>query len=364
LSRLEMLIAVHRDCRDIGEQMRTYSRKPVTPRVAELLKEDHEPTLHRDREAALRGAFATFITILLCSALWIGSGWKDGAGAVMLAGVFLALFSAMDNQIVMLRRFMVGTLGATLIGLVYGYAIMPRLDGLWMLAAAFAPVLLTGFALMTSRWSGMVLAMLLGLGSPSLLEPSYVNAFPTFINGAIAQIVGIWLAIVMTRLTQTAGVESAIHRIDRRTWREMADRCLSPGAPDLRGWMTLMVDRIALITPRLAALGNGSVQPLTDISRDLRTGLAIGELRLLRRDLPPGDEGIVNGLLQEIGRYYRALSPEDPKPPEPDVLHHVDAAIARFSGHEDEAVRAGALLPLVGLRRDLFPEAPAYGEAT
>jgi len=361
LSRLEMLIAVHRDCRDISEQMRTYSRKPVTPRIAELLQQDHEPELHRDYEAALRGAFGAFITIIVCSALWIGSGWKDGASAVMLAGVFLALFSAVDNQIAALKKFMVGTLIATLIGLIYGYAIMPRLDGLWMLAAAFAPVLLAGFALMTSRWSGTVMAMLMGLGSPSLLEASYTNVFPTFINGAIAQIVGIWLAIVMTRLTQTVGVEGAIDRINRRTWRDMAKRCLSPSLPDLRGWMALMVDRIALVTPRLAALGADNMRPLTDITRDLRAGLSIGELRLLALELPKEEAEEVNGLLHQIAAYYQTLSPRHLRPPRPRVLRHIDAAIARFVAYPDEAVRKEALRSLVGLRRDFFPAAPAYG---
>ena len=212
-ARLATLIAAHRDCRDLADQMTTYSRAPLTPRVAQLLAGRGDRALHRDYAGAARGAFGAFLTIIVGSAIWIGSGWQDGGTAVMLGGVFLALFSAADNPLAPLKGFMIGTLAATALGAVYGYAIMPRLDGFLMLAMAYAPPLLLLGAMMASpRWMGIALPTLLGLASPVLLSDRYVGAFASYANGAVAQMVGIWFAIVMVGLLQSAGAEGAVRR--------------------------------------------------------------------------------------------------------------------------------------------------------
>lgn len=363
-ARLATLIAVHRDCRDLADQMATHSRAAVTPRIAELLEGRRNRELHRDYAAAARGAFAAFATVAIGCALWIGSGWKDGSSAVMLAGVFLALFSAVDNPLAPLKGFMIGTIAASALGALYGYVIMPRLDGFAMLALAYAPVLLLLGAMMASpRWAGIALPTLLGLGSPVLLSSSYVNAFASYINGAVAQIVGIWFAIIMAGLLQSAGVERAIRRTIRAGWIDIANRATLMTPPDLRGWINRMLDRIALLAPRLAATRRDSGAPLYDALRDLRTGVAIGELRQVRLDLPPDDAQPLAAVLGGVSRHYRTLDPDDPQPADPALLRDIDAAIGDLAGDPRPAIRREAVLGLVSLRRNLFPQAPAYRSA-
>ena len=360
-ARLATLIAVHRDCRDLYDQMASHSRAAVTPRVAILLEGRRNRELHRDYASAARGAFSAFITVALGCAIWILSGWKDGGTAVMLAGVFLALFAAVDNPLAPLKGFMIGTLVASALGALYGYAIMPRLDGFAMLAMAYAPALLLLGAMMASpRWMGIALPTLLGLGSPALLSDHYVNAFASYVNGAVAQIVGIWFAILMAGLLQSAGVERAIHRTIRAGWTDIANRATLMSPPDVRGWINRMLDRIALLAPRLAATRVDSGQPLYDALRDLRTGVAIGELRQLRMDLTPQDGAPLAAVLGGVGRHYRELNPDAPAPATPDLLHDIDRAIADLSGHAHLSARREGVLGLVSLRRNLFPDALAY----
>jgi uncharacterized membrane protein YccC len=366
LSRLSALIGAHRDCRDLRDQMDTPSRSPVTARVAALVQGAGDRRLHKDYAGAVRGALGAMATLLLGCALWIGSGWQDGSTAVMLAGVFLALFSASDDPVAPLRAFLIGTALATVLGALYGYAILPRLDGFPMLAAAFAPVLLVCGALMASpRYSGVALPTLLGLGSPALLSSHYVNEFGPFINGAIAQLVGIWFAILMARLLGSAGVEPAIRRTVRAGWADIAARSTRRSPPDIRGWINRMLDRIALLAPRLAARGDNSGKPLYDALRDLRTGVAIGELRQLRFDMNAGEghlgEGeVLTPLLRDVGLYYRHLDPDAPLPADPRLLHNVDGAIRAMLGMDGPELRRAGALALVSLRRNLFPGAPAY----
>ncbi|MAN11031.1 MAG: Fusaric acid resistance protein [Sphingobium sp.] len=360
-ARLATLVAVHRDCRDLLDQMATHRRSAVTPRVAELLEGRRNRELHRDYAGALRAALGAFLTVVIGCALWIGSGWNDGGTAVMLAGVFLALFSAQDNMLAPLKGFMIGTIIASGLGAVYGYVIMPRLDGFVMLALAYAPPLLILGAMMASpRWMGIALPTLLGLGSPVLLSDRYVNAFSSYVNGAVAQIVGIWFAIIMAGLIHSAGVERATRRTIRAGWIDIANRANAMSAPDVRGWINRMLDRIALLGPRLAATRRDSGAPLYDALRDLRTGVAIGELRQLRLDLPRAEAAPLTQVLGGVGDHYRAMDPDAPAPADPALLSAIDAAIDDLGAHTRPAVRRESVLALVSLRRNLFPDAPSH----
>lgn len=364
LSRLAALIAAHRDCRELAEQLATLDRRPVSPRVAELLEGRRGRELHIDWIGALRGAIGAFLTLTVGSAIWIASGWADGSTAVMLAGVFLSLFAAAPDPLLPLRSFVWGTLAATIIGAIYGYAIMPRLDGFGELAAAMAPPLLILGAMMHSpKWMGLALPTLLGLGSPLLISASYTSAFASFVNGAIAQMMGVALAILMARLLQSAGIEQAIRRTLRAGWADIAERSTLMTPPDVRAWINRMLDRIALLAPRLALAGRAPGAPLYDALRDLRTGVAIGELRALRLELPAERAAPLTDVLRDVGDYYRRLEPDAEKPDDPGLLANIDIALHAIARDDDAAVRRTGALALLGLRRNLFPNADPVPEA-
>jgi uncharacterized membrane protein YccC len=359
-SRLSDLIDTHLDCRDLAEQMATRDRRPVSHRIPRLLEGRRNRELHRDYTGAFRGAIGAAATIILGCVLWIGSGWDDGATAVMLAGVFLALFSASDNPLVPLWLFFWGTAIATVLGMVYAFAILPRMEGFGEFAASLSPMLLIlGTMMYTPRFSGIALPALLGLGSTFIISEKYSGDFAVFTNGAIAQLLGTLFAIIMARLMQTAGIESAIKRTLRAGWRDIAERANVMGPPDVRGWINRMLDRIAVLSPRLTLTGKVPGEPLYDVLRDLRTGVAIGELRRLRLDLPSERSGPLTSVLADVGAYYRRMEPNVRVPATPELLADIDDALHVFIRDEDRTVRRQAALSLVALRRNLFPEAAA-----
>lgn len=356
LSRLSALIGAHRDCRILAEQLGTPSTRPVSPRAAELVEGRRGRELHVDVGGATRGAIGAFLTIVIGCALWIGSGWHEGATAVMLAGVFTALFAAAPDPLAPLRTFFTGTFVATLIGLLYGFVLLPRLDGFAEYALAMAPMLLMLGALMQSpRWAGIALPMLLGLGSPVLVSDQYVGGFASFVNGAFAQLVGILYAIVVIRLLNSTGTRAAIRRTVRAGWADIAERANLMSPPDVRAWINRMLDRIALLAPRLAMAGRSPGAPLYDALRDLRTGVAIGELRELRLDMPPSRQGPLTDVLQKVGEYYRGLDPDRPAPADPILLEDIDIAMTAVLNDEDPQLSRAGALGLVSLRRNLFP---------
>ncbi|SNT04500.1 Uncharacterized membrane protein YccC [Sphingomonas laterariae] len=361
LSRLADLIGVHRDCRDLRDQMETHSRHPVTPRVAELIEHRSGREMHRDYAGATRAALSAALTMIVGCALWIGSGWEDGATAVMLAGVFLALFASADDPVAPLKMFMTGTIIAILICGFYAFVILPRVDGFPLLAAVLAPALLIAGAFMAvPRHAALALATMMGLANPSLIAAQYDSEFAPYANGSLAQLLGIVLAIVMVRLLQSAGATGAIRRTVKAGWMDIASRANLAAPPDVRGWINRMLDRAALLAPRLAAQGNEPGSPVYDPLRDLRTGVAIGELRQLRIDLPVAEGAPITPVLRDVGAYYAALDPDQPRGPEAGLLAKIDHAMAALTANPMPDVRRSAALALVSLRRALFPEAPPY----
>lgn len=363
LARLAELVNAHRNARDLRDQMRSPSRAPVTPVVARLLARTARRPLHRDRGIALRAAAGTVATILLGCTFWIGTGWPDGAGAVLIAGVCCALFGNSDNPAPAIMAFLYGTIIGLLVAAVYAFAILPRITDFVTLAAVLAPPLLIG-GMFLARPQTLLLSLgaLLGGLNTVGLNDRFGGGFDAFVNGGIAQLLGTLFAVVTVRLFQTIGADTSARRLIRAGWRELALRSEAPGRPDAPAWIARMLDRIGLLAPRLALQGEDPGKPLLDALTDLRIGVSVDELRQLRLDATPDEAATIAPVLRGVGAHYRALRPAEPAPPEPLLLAGIDAALTRFAADGSERRRSG-VLALTSLRRNLFPTAPAYGVA-
>ncbi len=360
LARLAELVDAHRNVRDLRDQMRSPSRAPVTPAVARLLARIARRPLHRDRGIALRAAAGTIATILLGCVFWIGTGWADGAGAVLIAGVCCALFGNSDDPAPSILAFFYGTILGLCISAVYAFAILPRVTDFVTLAAVLAPpMLIGGMFLARPATLLMTLGALLGGLNTVGLNDRFGGSFDAFLNGGIAQLIGTLFAVVTVGLFQTIGADTSAKRLIRAGWRELAARSDSMSRPDAAGWIARMLDRIGLLAPRLALQGEDPGKPLLDALTDLRVGVAVGELKQLRMDGSIDEAAVITPVLRGVGAHYRALRPDEPAPPEPSLLAGIDAAMTGFATSTPDRHRTG-VLALTSLRRNLFPQAPPY----
>ncbi len=360
LARLGELVDAHRNARDLRDQMRSPSRAPVTPAVARLLARIARRPLHRDRGIALRAAAGTVATILLGCVFWIGTGWADGAGAVLIAGVCCALFGNSDDPAPAIKAFFYGTILGLVISAIYAFAILPRVTDFVTLVAVLAPPMLIGGMYLARPTTLLVtLGALLGGLNTVGLNDRFGTDFNSFINGGIAQLVGTLFAVVTVGLFQTIGADTSARRLIRAGWRELAARSDSTSRPDAAGWIARMLDRIGLLAPRLALQGEDPGKPLLDALTDLRVGVAVGELKQLRLDGTPDEAAMITPVLRGIGAHYRALRPNQPAPPEPDLLSGIDTAMAAMATSTPDRHRT-SVLALTSLRRNLFPSAPPY----
>jgi hypothetical protein len=120
-----------------------------------------------------------------------------------------------------------------------------------------------------------------------------------------------------------------------------------------------MLDRIGLLAPRIAQAG-GTLEGMVahDAMLDLRMGADIVALQRTRAHLPAEAAAQV---LADIATFFRGRAGgqgEGARPPA--LLARIDAALSGALGAPDASPEwRSAVTALVGLRRNLFPEAPA-----
>lgn len=358
--RLQDLLSDLGDAHRLEHALQTPPR-PLPDTLAAQLAKRTRKRLHRDPGLAALSGLSAFLAVMITCGLWIETGWTDGAVAAAMAGVFCALFAALDDPAPAIRGF--GMMFALSIPLaaIYQFAVLPGIDGLPLLLLFNAPVFLLGGMLMVDRTTaGPSLAFLIGFISAIAFQETYVADFAAFINSNTAIYVSLFIAILITRTVRTISVDTAVRRLLHRTWRQLASLARSEGVTDPIELAAEMIDRIGLLAPKLAATSESSVSG-KDVLTDLRIGMNLAQIQQYRALTSQDCAHRIGELLQRVGAHFSALSAGGSAVPAPATLAALDRCLTVTVAQEDpsEARRAG-IAALVGLRRNLFPAAPAF----
>jgi uncharacterized membrane protein YccC len=319
---------------------------------------------HLDHGLALRSAFSTVLAIVGCSAFWIFSGWPDGATATMIAAVMCCFFAAMDDPTVAQRGFLYGTAAALPFVGLYLFAILPMISGFPLLALALAPLFLPlGVAVAFPSLAGATMPLVMGIAGGLALNNNYgPSDFATFVNSNFAMCAGVLAAIFATRLVRVLDPAAAVLRVLRAGWRDLADAAEGRAVRSPADWTSRMLDRVGLILPRLPQAAADLRLAGTDALRDLRVGLGVLQVREAARTTPSGAGSVaMERLVATLGRHFRRLGNGGSESPPLMLLDQIDEALALVLDEPREAPRRQPTLhALVGLRRNLFPDANAW----
>ncbi|WP_242526481.1 MULTISPECIES: FUSC family protein [Sphingomonadaceae] len=358
LDRLQDLIRIHRDARELHAIILSPTTAP-SPNIAAAIRNARAMPLHRDHGLALRSALATMATLGIGTAMWIATAWPDGSTAVVIACIICALFSHLDNPGPTASRLLYGTLAAMPIGAFYAFVLMPRLSDFPAMVGVLAPVMLIVGSLQ-ARPSTAIFAIGIMLTLPGLvgLNEEYDANFQTFTNFAIAQIVGVGIAVFVLNFASSVGTRSSAIRLVRSGWRELAGMAGGRDSLDLNAWIGRMIDRVAMLTPRLKYLAIDPTQPLLDILADTRIGMAIHDLRTFQERASPWSARQVAVVLKHVEQHFTQLRDDRPIDPDPALVRAIDLVLAKVAALEDLEQRRLGVLALTSLRRNLASYAP------
>lgn len=267
---------------------------------APIQAEDHAAkgyVFHRDALSAARTALGAFVIILGGCLLWIYSAWPDGGTAVSILGVCCTLFGSFDTPAPHIVKYIIGSVWGVLISLIYSFALLPPLSDFPVLAAALAPVYLLAGSLQ-ARPPTTFMAMGITLTLPVLCElgARYSGDFADAANTAIALFFATGFAVIGMSLLQTVQADAAINRLLKLCQRDIRRSVNGVFKGDETHWTNLMIDRAALLLPRLPRSGPSSARALESLVHFLRIGLCV--MRLRRCDTPAGSE--INEVLYHL----------------------------------------------------------------
>ena len=315
--------------------------------------------LHRDPGLAVLSAFSMVLAVLVCCAFWIATGWPSGAAMPMMAAVFCILFSTMDDPVPAINGFLKGTLWSVPLSALYVLAALPQMHDYGMVVLLCAPAFVVlGCYIPRTTPGNMAMPIVFGVAGALAMHDTANADLVSFANSMLAQVLGTIAAAQVTGLVRSVSADWAARRIQHATWRELGDLAAGPSrgaAGD--AYAVRMLDRIGLLAPRIAqAAGRGDEGPARDALHDLRTGADIVALQRARAGLP---RGAADAVLREIAALFRTrrVLPFAAQPAA--VLPRLDSALdALVQAPANDDPQRRALTALVGLRRNLFPDAP------
>jgi uncharacterized membrane protein YccC len=337
---------------------------PIPAAAAEAIAAAGRRPLHVDLPLALLSGATAVIAILISCALWIGLGWTDGMMAAMMTAVFCCFFATLDDPAPQIASFGLYALLSLPLAALYLFAILPAISGFALLTLALAPPLIVlGLYIAEPKTTGRALPFIITFLNALALQESFQPDAAAFLNSNLAQFVGVFVSIIVTRTLRSISTETSARRLLRRTWRGVAALARSRAAPEHGLFAARLVDRLALLTPKLAGAGERRDQIGEAALADLRVAMNHVTLQDSRpRIASPGGErldAVSQGLEAHFARLAREGAREGRPPPAPDLLAALDSALSEVAQAPGEAGRAAAA-SLVGLRRNLFPGAPAF----
>lgn len=315
--------------------------------------------LHRDHGMAALSALAAVLAIGICSFVWVQTAWLSGSVAAMMSAIFCCFFASMDDPVPAITSFLRATAWSMPIGALYVLVLLPLVHDFGMLVLVCAPVFIVlGCVAARPATAGAGMAMTMGVAGSLALGDTATLDLPYFINSNLSLLLGIVVAALTNRLMRTVGSDVVARRLRRAAWRELAEQAGAARALPDDGRAVRSLDRIGLLAPRIAQT-DPTVRDDTARAalRELRVGADIAVLQAQR-----GHSGSVAVplLLQGIAQGFRQWSLSGPKPWPESLRQALDAALAAaLQGDVPATAQRAQVTALVGLRRNLFPLAPA-----
>jgi len=356
LSRLGELVDISRDCRAIGDAIGA-GRDVSSLKLAFRPEAGAAQVRHRDHGMALWSAAGAVAAILICCGFWIATGWPDGASAPMMAAVACSFFAAYDEPARGIRAFGLFALVGIVVVAIYLFAIIPAISHIEVLIAALAPTFLV-YGLLIARPATAPAGMALAVNTATLmaLQSTYSADFAAYVNSAIAFLLGVTAAVVVTTIARGVGAEWVARRLVLSSWTALAVAAERRGKRDRAEFAGLMLNRMGQLVQRIAFLSESDRRD-TDSLAQLRIGLNIIDLRRARHGLAASTLRVLDDMLDRLAAAFRkhvgGVMPSD-------LLTHIDAALGAAVKDTNDRAREDALIGLVGIRRGLFPEARAY----
>ncbi|MCI8212496.1 fusaric acid resistance protein [Pseudomonas sp. S25] len=362
LYRLGEFIDLWQDCRTLQHAIKTDDQTPWRAVYRHWRLARITPFL--DRGLMLYSVMTSVLAIIVASVLWILLGWTDGAAAVALAAVSCSFFAAMDDPAPQIYRFFFWTMLSVLFASLYLFVVLPNLHDFPMLVLAFAvPFICVGTLTVQPRFYLGTLLTIVNTSSFVSIQSAYDADFLNFINSNLAGPVGLLFAFIWTLIMRPFGVELAVKRLTRFSWRDIVTLSEPATLAEHRAMGAQMLDRLMQQLPRLTITAQDTGIAL----RDLRVALNLLDMLAWLPRAHAAQQLVLRQVVEEVGSHFKACLKANERLPAPKgMLMTMDRARRALSVESLglDPARQHLLHALSGLRLALLPGVEIVNAAT
>lgn len=362
LYRLGEFIDLWQDCRTLQHAIKTDDQTQWRAVYRHWRLARITPFL--DRGLMLYSVMTSVLAIIVASVLWILLGWTDGAAAVALAAVSCSFFAAMDDPAPQIYRFFFWTMLSVLFASLYLFVVLPNLHDFPMLVLAFAvPFICVGTLTVQPRFYLGTLLTIVNTSSFVSIQSAYDADFLNFINSNLAGPVGLLFAFIWTLIMRPFGVELAVKRLTRFSWRDIVALSEPATLAEHRAMGAQMLDRLMQQLPRLTITAQDTGIAL----RDLRVALNLLDMLAWLPRAHAAQQLVLRQVVEEVGSHFKACLKANERLPAPKgMLMTMDRARRALSVESLglDPARQHLLHALSGLRLALLPGVEIVNAAT
>jgi uncharacterized membrane protein YccC len=352
-ARLAELLNLWTDYTELWRQAQAPQRKPPL-HLARLARETVTAP-HRDPGMIVWAMAASFLSFLIAAAFWVSTGWPQGSTAAMMALLMSLFFGTMDDPVPMLRLMIKVLCFAIVLDTLYLFVIMPATHSFPTLVIAFIPALIPLGILASEPATFMIALMPIAMIT---LQSTAFTGFAAYINGMLGMIFGVSIVFLVSAVVKSIGADVSARRILHAGWRDLEALAGSRATADAATFTNRMLDRLALLAPRLAAADGAHDLQTADALSDLRLGLSLIELQRWREELSGEASERVRRILICVSRYFHRQRTTR-QPPVPSwLVYQIDKALLVTMKQSTVPHRPQIVLALAGIRRGLFAHAP------
>ncbi|MET3648749.1 FUSC family protein [Phyllobacterium ifriqiyense] len=350
---LRDILRISGECRTLREAIEEEDTARARRRLA---APGQMPVQHRDVGMASLSALAVAICLATSIFVWIASGWSDGMTFAQISGVVCCLLATMDDPVPATRTFARVTIASLIAAFVYGFAILPMVEGFVPLVAALGLFLIpAGICLAVPSLA--IVGMGLCINFPLLLtlQGHQSSDFVAFSNTGIATILAMVWTIVVCGIFRTVRSETNARRLFYLTQRHVAQ--IAAGRhTDAHGTQHHIMDVAGLFATKASRLPSTSNMANADLVRDLRTGLQLTAMQRLAQEASEPVRCKAGAVFKAVEALYDVQSDRGCDKME-NALANLDDLILFAPGMTTMPIDREVLVRAAGLRICLAPNA-------
>ncbi|WP_313376689.1 FUSC family protein [Pantoea sp. CTOTU50773] len=211
---------------------------------------------HVDKGLLLLSCFTAFLATFATCLFWIGSGWKDGSTAPMMAAVLCSFFAGLDSPIAPMKLFLKGVLISMAISLLYVTVLIPQAVTFEAMIICLAPGLFALGLVITNPATNLI-GLIVATQIPGLIGMShhFKPDLLLIVNAMISTLVGIVIALVLTLLIRNKRPSWTAKRAVRKGIRDLlqfiaALRVNTVTMTARQQFVARTLDKVNIILPR------------------------------------------------------------------------------------------------------------------